>query len=51
MVSILLLYILMYALQPLELLLIGRIIVSLGHPSGMMSVAILIFLPISSYTP
>lgn len=50
MVSILLLYILMYALQPLELLLIGRIIVSLGHPSGVMSIAILIIAYILVYS-
>ncbi|WP_405114328.1 ABC transporter ATP-binding protein [Paenibacillus sp. FSL K6-1217] len=50
MVSILLLYILMYALQPLELLLLGRIIVSLGHPSGVMSIAILIIAYILVYS-
>ncbi|MCE3201663.1 ABC transporter ATP-binding protein [Paenibacillus sonchi] len=50
MVSILLLYILMYSLQPLELLLIQRIIVSLGHQSEILAIAGLILAYILVYS-
>lgn len=50
MVSILLLYLLMYSLQPLELLLIQRLIVSLGQSPGILAIAMLIFAYVLVYS-
>lgn len=50
MVSILLLYLLMYSLQPLELLLIQRLIVSLGESPGILTIAMLILAYVLVYS-